>query len=158
MQYACFHGTRTSKVWDSYVIFMELKISFRYKQRLKDMRYPKQCLFYKLLVKCLLCIRLIREESRRTPVIWWRWIKQQLGEKGNVQRVLVWLTRLGSPGLTPLLSWVLLLRVGEILKVKLLEVWRQKERRLEYPAHVWMSYKFLMYRRLVKDIVLGNYG
>jgi hypothetical protein len=28
------------------------------------------------------------------------------------------LSRLGSPGLTPLLSWVLLLRVGEILKVK----------------------------------------
>ena len=51
-----------------------------------------------------------------------RWIKQQLKEKGSVQRVLVWLTRLGSPGLMPLLSWVLLLRVGEILKVKLLEV------------------------------------
>ena len=28
------------------------------------------------------------------------------------------LSRLGSLGLTPLLSWVLLLRVGEILKVK----------------------------------------
>ena len=33
------------KVWDSYMIFMELKIVFRCRQRLKDMRYPKQCLF-----------------------------------------------------------------------------------------------------------------
>jgi hypothetical protein len=51
VQYVCFHETRTSKVWDSYVIFMELKIIFRHKQRLKDMGYPKQCLFCKLLVK-----------------------------------------------------------------------------------------------------------
>ena len=32
MQYAYFHETRASKVWDIYDIFMELKISFRYKQ------------------------------------------------------------------------------------------------------------------------------
>ena len=121
VQYVCFHETRTSKVWDSYVIIMELKIIFQIQTKAKRYEISKAVFVLQTISKrCLLCIWPITEGSSRTPVIWWRWIKQQL--KGYVRRVLVWLTHLGSPGLTPLLSWMLLLRVGEILEVKLLEV------------------------------------
>ena len=77
----------------------------------------------KLLVKVFTMHLTVRRGIQKNAChMIWRWIKQQLKEKGSVRRVLVKLSRLGSPGLTPLLSWVLLLRVGEILKVKLLEV------------------------------------
>ena len=95
----------------------------------------------KVLVKCLQCIRLIREGSRRTPVMWWRWIKQQLKKKGSVQRVSVRLTRLGSPRLTPLLKLGASSESRRNIGSKTVRSIKAKERRLEYPAHVWMSYK-----------------
>ena len=74
---------------DSYGLFMESENHFQRQTKGKRYEISKAMFVCKVLVKCLLCIRLIREGSRRTPVMWWRWIKQQLKEKGSVRRVLV---------------------------------------------------------------------
>ena len=113
VEYVCFHETQTSKVgiviWYSWnwKLFSDTNKAMFIASISKSVYYAFD--FWE------------RDPEERLPYNE-RWIKQQLNGKGSVRRVLVRLSCLGSPGLSPLLSWVLLLRVWEILKVKLLEV------------------------------------
>ena len=60
-------------VWDGYVIFLELKIVSKNKQRLKDMWYLKKCFVCKFWWSVQLCLRLKCVRSIRKPVMCWWW-------------------------------------------------------------------------------------
>jgi hypothetical protein len=63
---------KLQNVWDSYVIFLELKIVLRNKQRIKDI-YDIWRSVCKFLWNVQLCLRLKSVRSGRTPVMSWWW-------------------------------------------------------------------------------------
>ena len=100
-------------VWDSYMMFLEMKIVFRNKQRLKDMWYLKEVFCLQVQVKCstIFKTKMHRIRKNASHVLMVRTYRERTKLKGVMRP-----TRLGSSGLTLLLKLMFLLRVRELLK------------------------------------------